>query len=69
MPAAQDYALTGKEQPDRMDVLIGGGVITSTANGAQKVAVATGCVSPALPTGIRTAKISILGLKGESGSQ
>jgi alcohol dehydrogenase (cytochrome c) len=43
---------------------IGGGVITYTANGAQKVAVATGYVSPAFPGEIRRAKIAILGLEG-----
>ena len=36
---------------------IGGGVITYTANGAQKIAVATGYVSPAVPAEIRRAKI------------
>jgi alcohol dehydrogenase (cytochrome c) len=44
---------------------IGGGVITYTANGAQKVAVATGYVSPAFPVEIRRAKIAILGLEGD----
>jgi alcohol dehydrogenase (cytochrome c) len=43
---------------------IGGGVITYTVNGAQKVAVATGYVSPAVPVEIRRAKIAILGLEG-----
>jgi alcohol dehydrogenase (cytochrome c) len=43
---------------------IGGGVITYTVNGAQKVAVATGYVSPAVPAEIRRAKIAILGLEG-----
>jgi alcohol dehydrogenase (cytochrome c) len=38
-------------------------------NGAQKVAVATGYVSPAFPVEIRRAKIAILGLEGISGSQ
>jgi hypothetical protein len=42
---------------------IGGGVITYAANGAQKVAVATGYVSPAYPAEIRRAKIAILGLE------
>jgi hypothetical protein len=37
-------------------------VITYTVNGAQKVAVATGYVSPAVPAEIRRAKIAILGL-------
>jgi alcohol dehydrogenase (cytochrome c) len=43
---------------------IGGGVITYAVNGAQKVAVAAGYVSPAVPTEIRRAKVVILGLDG-----
>ena len=43
---------------------IAGGVITYTVNGAQKVAVATGYVSPAFPAEIRRAKIAILGIEG-----
>ena len=46
---------------------IGGGVITYTANGAQKVAVATGYTSPALPTQIRRAQVAILGLEAGTG--
>jgi alcohol dehydrogenase (cytochrome c) len=42
---------------------IGGGVITYTANGAQRVAVATGLTEIIWPTEITTAKISILGLR------
>jgi alcohol dehydrogenase (cytochrome c) len=38
---------------------IGGGVITYTANGAQKVAVATGFTHIAWPTKIVTAKIAV----------
>ena len=45
---------------------IGGGVITYTVNGTQKVAVATGYVSPAFPAEIRRAKIAILGIEGEA---
>jgi alcohol dehydrogenase (cytochrome c) len=41
---------------------IGGGVITYTANGAQRVAVATGFTSILWPTEVVTGKISILGL-------
>lgn len=41
---------------------IGGGVITYTANGRQKVAVATGLTEVLWPTDIVTAKVSILGL-------
>jgi alcohol dehydrogenase (cytochrome c) len=42
---------------------IGGGVITYSVNGAQKVAVATGYVSPVFPAEIRRAKIAILGVQ------
>ena len=41
---------------------IGGGVITYTINGTQKVAVATGLTGILWPTSITTAKVSILGL-------
>ena len=43
---------------------IGGGVITYTANGAQKVAVAVGVVMAAWPTKIVKAKVVVLGLEG-----
>src|SRR5271170_6995263 len=62
------YALdaeTGKKLwGQKIGGAIGGGVITYAVNGAQKVAVATGYVSPAVPTEIRRVKISILGLEG-----
>jgi alcohol dehydrogenase (cytochrome c) len=48
---------------------IAGGVITYTANGAQKIAVTTGLISPAWPVQIATAKIAILGLEGGAGNQ
>jgi alcohol dehydrogenase (cytochrome c) len=48
---------------------IAGGVITYTANGAQKVAVAAGFTMLAWPTKIVTAKIVILGLDRASASQ
>ncbi len=41
---------------------IGGGVITYTVNGAQRVAVATGLTEVIWPTEITTAKVSILGI-------
>ena len=47
---------------------VGGGVITYTANGAQKVAVAAGLTHIAWPTKIVTAKIVVLGLDGAAGS-
>ena len=43
---------------------IGGGVITYTADGKQKVAVAAGFTSPMWPTKITTAKVVVLGLDG-----
>jgi alcohol dehydrogenase (cytochrome c) len=48
---------------------IGGGVITYTANGAQKVAVATGFTSIFWPTELTTAKVMILGLDDVEVSQ
>jgi PQQ-dependent dehydrogenase (methanol/ethanol family) len=48
---------------------IGGGVITYTANGAQKVAVATGFTHIAWPTKIVTAKIAVLGIDSVSANQ
>lgn len=45
---------------------VGGGVITYAANGAQKVAVATGLTEILWPTQITTAKVSILGLDARS---
>ena len=47
---------------------IGGGVITYIANGAQKVAVATGFTSILWPTEVVTGKIVILGLDESSAS-
>lgn len=41
---------------------VGGGVITYTAGGAQRVAVATGLTEILWPTEITTAKVSILGI-------
>jgi alcohol dehydrogenase (cytochrome c) len=60
LDAATGQKLWGK----KIGGAIGGGVITYTANGAQKIAVATGYVSPAFPVEIRRAKIAILGLEG-----
>jgi alcohol dehydrogenase (cytochrome c) len=65
------YALDGatgqKLWGRKIDGAIGGGVITYAVNGAQKVAVATGFVSPAFPAEIRRAKIAILGIESETG--
>ena len=41
---------------------VGGGVITYTAGGAQKVAVATGLANIFWPTDVATGKIVVLGL-------
>lgn len=60
LDAATGQKLWGK----KIGGAIGGGVITYTANGAQKIAVATGYISPAFPVEIRRAKIAILGLEG-----
>jgi alcohol dehydrogenase (cytochrome c) len=48
---------------------IGGGVITYTANGRQKVAVAAGITMLAWPTKIVKAKVEILGLDNASADQ
>ncbi len=42
---------------------VGGGVITYTAGGAQKVAVATGLSNIAVPTDLTTGKVIVLGLE------
>jgi alcohol dehydrogenase (cytochrome c) len=66
---AVDVATGQKLWGQKIGGAIGGGVITYTVNGAQKVAVATGYVSPAFPAEIRRAKIAILGIEGETGSK
>ena len=47
---------------EKISGAVGGGVITYQAQGAQKVAVATGLTEILWPTEITTAKVSILGL-------
>jgi alcohol dehydrogenase (cytochrome c) len=66
---ALDAATGEKLWGQKIGGAIGGGVITYTANGTQKVAVATGYVSPAVPTEIRRAHIAILGLEGDGAGQ
>jgi alcohol dehydrogenase (cytochrome c) len=61
---ALDAATGQKLWGQKIGGAIAGGVITCTANGAQKVAVTTGYISPAFPVQIRRAKIAILGLEG-----
>jgi alcohol dehydrogenase (cytochrome c) len=61
LDAATGQKLWGK----KIGGAIGGGVITYAVNGAQKVAVATGYLSPAFPAEIRRAKIAILGVEGD----
>src|SRR6516162_9680473 len=63
---AVDAATGQKLWGQKIGGAIGGGVITYTVNGTQKVAVATGYVSPAFPAEIRRAKIAILGVEGDS---
>jgi alcohol dehydrogenase (cytochrome c) len=48
---------------------IGGGIITYTASGAQKIAVAAGFTMVAWPTKPVTAKVVILGLDGAAGQK
>jgi alcohol dehydrogenase (cytochrome c) len=60
---ALDAATGQKLWGQKIGGAIGGGVITYTVNGAQKVAVATGYVSPAVPAEIRRAKVVVLGLE------
>jgi alcohol dehydrogenase (cytochrome c) len=62
---ALDAATGHKLWGQKIGGAIGGGVITYTVNGAQRVAVATGYVSPAVPAEVRRAKIAILGVEGE----
>ena len=61
---ALDAATGQKLWGQKIGGAIAGGVITYTANGAQKVAVTTGYISPAFPVEIRRAQIAILGLEG-----
>ena len=58
LDAANGQKLWGQE----LGGAIAGGVITYTANGAQKIAVASGFTMLAWPTKIVTAKIEVLGL-------
>ncbi|HEX4617472.1 MAG TPA: PQQ-binding-like beta-propeller repeat protein [Stellaceae bacterium] len=65
LDAADGQKLWGRE----LGGAIGGGVITYTANGAQKVAVASGFTMIAWPTKIATAKVVVLGLGSASANQ
>jgi alcohol dehydrogenase (cytochrome c) len=47
---------------------IGGGILTCRAGGAQRIAVATGMISPIWPTEKCTAKVVVLGLPGPESS-
>jgi len=62
---AVDAANGQKLWGQKIDGAIAGGVITYTVNGVQKVAVATGYVSPAIPVQLRRAKVAILGVEGQ----
>ena len=59
---ALDAATGQKLWAQDLDGAIGGGIITYTANGAQKIAVATGFTHIAWPTKIVTAKVVVLGV-------
>jgi alcohol dehydrogenase (cytochrome c) len=63
---AVDAATGQKLWGQKIDGAIAGGVITYAVNDVQKVAVATGFISPAWPLQIRAAKIVILGLEGSA---
>jgi alcohol dehydrogenase (cytochrome c) len=65
LDAANGQKLWGRE----LGGAIAGGVITYTANGAQKIAVASGFTMLAWPTKIVTAKIEVLGLDSASASR
>jgi alcohol dehydrogenase (cytochrome c) len=66
---ALDTATGQKLWGQKIGGAIGGGVITYAVNGTQKVAVATGYVSPAFPAEIRRAKIAILGVDSDANRQ
>ncbi len=66
---ALDVASGRKLWGQKLDGAIGGGVITYTINGEQKVAVAAGLTEILWPTQIATAKVVVLGLGGKSGNQ
>jgi heme o synthase len=68
------YVVVYRMLPKRwtpQSIVIGGaaGALPPVIGWAEKVAVATGYVSPARPTEIRRAKIAILGIEGETGSK
>jgi alcohol dehydrogenase (cytochrome c) len=65
LDAASGQTLWGQQ----LGGAIGGGVITYTANGAQKVAVAAGLTHIGWPTKITAAKIVVLGLDSTSARQ
>jgi alcohol dehydrogenase (cytochrome c) len=60
---ALDAATGRKLWGHKIDGAIGGGVITYTAGGRQKVAVATGLTEVLWPTDITTAKVIVLGVE------
>ena len=60
---ALDAATRQKPRGRKLGGALGGGVITYTAGGAQKVAVATGLANIYWPTDVATGKIVVLGLR------
>jgi outer membrane protein assembly factor BamB len=65
LDAANGQKLWGKD----LGGAVGGGVITQTVAGAQKIAAAIGFTHPVWPTKIVTAKIVVLGLDSASAKQ
>lgn len=63
---ALDAASGEKLWGQKIDGPIGGGVITYTVDGQQKIAVATGLTGVAWPTEVVTGKIVVLGLGGDA---
>jgi alcohol dehydrogenase (cytochrome c) len=66
---AVDAANGQKLSGQKLSGAIGGGVITFSVNGAQKVAVAIGFISPVWPVPIATAKVAILGVAGDAAAR
>jgi alcohol dehydrogenase (cytochrome c) len=54
---------------EKLSGAIHGGVTTCTANGLQKVAVATGFISPVWPVPTATVKVAIVGVEGDATSR
>jgi alcohol dehydrogenase (cytochrome c) len=66
---AVDAATGEKLWGQQIGGAIAGGIITYAVNGVQKIAVAHGFISPAMPGQVTTAKVAILGVEGASATQ